>query len=99
MASNNDPIPGLKREAGVILAELLRNGNGDNLGARLGTDRFRVADLRRGRLERFSLETLLRFLVRAGMRVELSVTERHRDGRAQSAITRGAEAARSRPGV
>ena len=90
MASDNDPIPELKREAGALLAELLRSGNGDNLGARLGTDRFRVADLRRGRLERFSLETLLRFLVRAGMRVELSVTERHRARRVQSASARAA---------
>ena len=91
MPANNDPIPGLKREAGVLLAELLRHGNGDNLGALLGTDRFRIADLRRGRLERFSLETLLRFLVRAGMRIELNVTARHRDSRAHSAINRTTE--------
>ena len=40
------------------------------------TDRSRIADLRRGRLERFSLETLLRLLDRAGMQVELRLTPR-----------------------
>jgi predicted XRE-type DNA-binding protein len=53
-----------------------------NLGALLGTDRFRIADLRRRRLARFSLETPLRFLVRGGLRVELRV-ERVRRERAQ----------------
>ena len=53
-----------------------------NLGALLGTDRFRIADLRRRRLARFSLETPLRFLVRAGLRVELRV-KRVRRERAQ----------------
>jgi hypothetical protein len=74
MSLESDPIPALKREASLLLADLLRHGNGDDLAALLGTDRFRIADLRRGRLARFSLETLLRFLARAGMRVELRVT-------------------------
>ena len=73
MSPDNDPIPALKRDAVAHLAEFLRYGNGDDLASLLGTDRFRIADLRRGRLARFSLETLLRFLVRAGMHVELRV--------------------------
>ena len=73
MSPYEDPIPALKREAIAHLAEVLRYGNGDDLGALLGTDRFRIADLRRGRLARFSLEALLRFLARAGLRVELRV--------------------------
>jgi hypothetical protein len=76
MTRNSDPIPALKREAGVALAECLRYGNGDDLGALLGTDRFRIADLRRSRLARFSLEMLIRFLERAGMSVELRITRR-----------------------
>lgn len=69
-----DAIPDLKREALALLAGVLRYGNGDDLASWLGTDRFRIADLRRGRLTRFSLETLLRFLARAGQRIELHVT-------------------------
>ena len=82
MSPDNDPIPALKREACGHLAEFLRYGNGDDLASLLGTDRFRIADLRRGRVARFSLETLLRFLVRAGMRVEIRV-ERASRSRAQ----------------
>jgi hypothetical protein len=82
MSPDNDPIPALKLDAVAHLAEFLRHGNGDDLASLLGTDRFRIADLRRGRLARFSLETLLRFLVRAGMRLELRV-ERARSARPQ----------------
>ena len=69
-----DPIPALKRQAGVELARLVADWNGDDIGAYLGTDRSRVSDLRRGNLTRFSLETLVRLLTRAGMHVELHVT-------------------------
>ena len=81
MSPDNDPIPALKRDALAHLAEFLRHGNGDDLASLLGTDRFRIADLRRGRLTRFSLETLLRFLVRAGLRVEIRA---ERVGRARA---------------
>jgi hypothetical protein len=60
MSPYPDPIPALKGEAGALLADVVRSGNGDDLGAMLGTDRFRIADLRHGRLARFSLETLIR---------------------------------------
>ena len=43
----------------------------DDVAALLGTDRARVGDIRRGVLKRFSLEMLLRLLVRAGARVEI----------------------------
>ena len=71
-----DPIPALKRQAGAELARFVAGWNGDDMGAYLGTDRSRIADLRRGRLDRFSLERLLRLLDRAGMQVELRVTPR-----------------------
>jgi predicted XRE-type DNA-binding protein len=73
MSPNADPIPALKSQAVASLADVLRHENGDDLGALLGTDRFRISDLRHGRLTRFSLETPLRFLGRAGMRIELRV--------------------------
>jgi len=81
MSPYEDTIPALKRETVAHLAEVLRYGNGDDLGSLLGTDRFRIADLRRGRLTRFSLETLLRFLARAGLRVELRVERASRPQR------------------
>ena len=84
---DHDPIAALKREAAAALADQLRYGNGDDLGALLGTDRFRIADLRRGRLARFSLETLIRFLARAGMQVELRVTRRSRASRTTARAT------------
>ena len=40
----------------------------------LGTDQSRVSDLRRGRLDRISLEQLVRFLGRIGGSIELQIT-------------------------
>jgi predicted XRE-type DNA-binding protein len=71
MARDDETIAALKRELGALLAERVRGWNGDDIGSLLGTDRSRIADLRHGRLARFSLETLVRFLVRGGYRVEL----------------------------
>ena len=70
----DDPIPSLKREAGAELARLVAGWNGDDIAYMLATDRFRVAELRRGKLDRFSLETLIRYLVRGGLCVELRIT-------------------------
>jgi Helix-turn-helix domain len=73
MSPYEDPIPALKQLACAHLTDVMRCGNSDDVAGLLGTDRFRIADLKRGRLGRFSLETLLRFLTRAGLRVELRV--------------------------
>jgi len=40
----------------------------------IGTDRPRISELRRGKLDRSSLETLIRYLGRLQHRVEISVT-------------------------
>ena len=58
-----DPIPELKRQAAAALVPLLA-GNADDVTALIGTDQPRVSDLRRGKLKRFSLETLIRYLAR-----------------------------------
>ena len=76
MQSDQDAIDRLKREAGALLATYVQTWNGDDIASVLGTDRSRVADLRQGRLARFSLETLVRFLVRAGYGVELRAEAR-----------------------
>jgi predicted XRE-type DNA-binding protein len=52
--------------------------NRDDAAALIGTERERIADLRHGKLDRFSLERLIRFLVRAGARVELRITPARR---------------------
>ncbi|HEY4216019.1 MAG TPA: XRE family transcriptional regulator [Gemmatimonadaceae bacterium] len=69
-----DPVPDLKQHAGALLAPLLEGWNADDVAALIGTDRPRISELRRGKLDRFSLETLIRYLTRLGVRVELHAT-------------------------
>jgi predicted XRE-type DNA-binding protein len=71
-----DPVPELKSALGSELAPLVSRYNGDDAGALLGTDRARIADLRHGKLARFSLQTLIRYAARLGCRIELRVTKR-----------------------
>jgi hypothetical protein len=70
-----DPIPQLKREAGAALADLLAPWKAHDVAAIIGTDAPRIRDICRGNLERFSLETLIRYLTRVGQRVELRFSE------------------------
>ena len=76
--SHDDPIPALKRQLGVELQRLLRDWNADDIAFIMGTDRWRIADLKRARLERFSLERLIRFLARLDYRVDMAVSEARR---------------------
>jgi predicted XRE-type DNA-binding protein len=71
-----DPIPGLKEQAAAALVSLLERWSGGDAAALIGVERERVVELRRGSLDRFSLERLIRFLVRAGARVELRIAPR-----------------------
>jgi predicted XRE-type DNA-binding protein len=68
----SDPIPALKQHLGRELACLLAGWNADDIAALIGTDRPRISELRRGKLDRFSLETLIRYLTR--LRYHVSVT-------------------------
>jgi len=71
-----DPIPELKEAAAAALVRRIeRWSSASDAAAMLGVDRARIVDIRRGRLARFSLETLLRLVVRAGARVELHVLD------------------------
>jgi hypothetical protein len=54
--SRVDPIPALKQEPGSELARA-PGWNADDIAALLGTDRPRISELRRGKLDRFSVET------------------------------------------
>ena len=70
-----DPIIELKQGAGAALARRVEGwASAYDAAAFLGTDRARIGDIRRGTLKRFSLEMLLRLLMRAGARVEIRVT-------------------------
>ena len=69
-----DPIPALKQEAARALGPLVERWSRNDAPALLGTERERIPEVLRGQLDRFSLERLIRFLVRAGARVELRIT-------------------------
>jgi predicted XRE-type DNA-binding protein len=73
----SDPVPALKRQLGVeIAAGLARRLGSDrraDIAVLLDTDPARISDLRHGKLDRFSLETLIRFAARLWLRVDLSV--------------------------
>jgi predicted XRE-type DNA-binding protein len=74
--SRPDPIPQLKRDAAAELAKLLAQWSAHDVARLICTDAPRVMEIRRGKLDRFSLETLIRYLTRLGHRVELRITER-----------------------
>lgn len=57
----DDPIPELKRQVGLELARAISDTSVADLVELLETDPPRISDLRRGKLKRFSLETLLRY--------------------------------------
>ena len=70
----DDPIRHLKRDAASKLVVLMEPWNAHIIADAIGADQPRVSDIRRGKLDRFSLETLIRFLTRLDCAVELKVT-------------------------
>jgi predicted XRE-type DNA-binding protein len=70
-----DPIPALKQQLGTELAQLLAGWNADDTAVLIGPDRARISELRRGKLARFSLETLIRHLARLRHRIDMTVTK------------------------
>ena len=71
--TTDDPIPALKQQLGQLLVERVEGWSHTYAAGLLGTDHARVSNLRRGRLERFSLEQLIRFTIRVEGTVELRV--------------------------
>jgi predicted XRE-type DNA-binding protein len=69
----DDPIPALKRQLAELLVERLEGWSQTYAAHLLGIDQPRLSNLRRGRLEQFSLEQLIRFVVRVEGTVELQV--------------------------
>ena len=79
MAYGPDPIPRLKQQLGDEIRARLSGWRSADVAVLIGTDQPRISELRRGNLERFSLETLIRFATQLRCRVELRVSDR-RDG-------------------
>lgn len=73
----NDPIPALKQQLRDELIAVLGKWNQHVGAAAIGADQPRMSDLVRNRLERFSLETMVRFLTRLDLRVDLTVVRLH----------------------
>jgi predicted XRE-type DNA-binding protein len=71
MTQMRGPIGPLKEQLRHEIIDLVGDWDQFIAGKRLGTDQARVSDLRRGRLERFSLEKLILFLTNLGLRVEI----------------------------
>jgi predicted XRE-type DNA-binding protein len=69
-----DPIPALKDQIAHLLVDRLAGWTQANAAALLDTDQPRVSDLRNDRLERFSLEQLVRFASRLGGEIHPTVT-------------------------
>ena len=73
-----DPIPALKKQLAGHLVDRLAGWRQDYAASFIGTDAPRISNLRNGRLERFSLEQLIRFVTRDHGEVTLSVTWKSR---------------------
>jgi len=74
-----DPVPELKERLAQEIVEVMEGWTQWNAAVLLGTDQPRVSDLRQGKLERFSLEQLMRMLARINRRVDVTIvpTWRH----------------------
>jgi predicted XRE-type DNA-binding protein len=68
-----DPIPELKRQLAAELVRVIDGWTTWDVASMIHTDPPRISDLRHGRLERFSLESIVRFLTRMKQRVRITV--------------------------
>ncbi|HUQ48962.1 MAG TPA: XRE family transcriptional regulator [Gemmatimonadaceae bacterium] len=68
-----DPIPDLKQQLRDDLIALIGKYDQYSAAGAIKADQPRMSDLQRNRLDRFSLETLIRFLTRVECRVEIKV--------------------------
>jgi putative sterol carrier protein/predicted XRE-type DNA-binding protein len=71
-----DPVPALKQQLAHAIRDRLRGTPHFRRARLLGVDQPRASDLDRGRLERFSLQRLARFVARLDGDVTMSVTWR-----------------------
>jgi predicted XRE-type DNA-binding protein len=77
---HEDPIPELKQQLAALVVERLRGWSQVYAAGFLGTNQPRISDLRRGKLERFSLEQLIRYVSRVEGTVRIGVEWSTRGG-------------------
>jgi predicted XRE-type DNA-binding protein len=68
-----DPIQPLKEQLARLLVKRLDRWSQEMAGELLGSDQPRMSDLRNKRLDRFSLDRLVRFVDRVGGDVSVQV--------------------------
>ena len=76
---HRDPIPDLKRLLAEELVRVIAGWTPGQLIYRMRIDQPRVSDLRRGRLERISVERLVRWLHQMEQRVDIRVIDARRE--------------------
>ena len=81
MSFEADPIPALKRQLATELQRVLAEHESWKAAYYMRVNRARVSELRRGIVDRFSLDTLIRFLERLRYDVTISVVRRRFDRR------------------
>jgi predicted XRE-type DNA-binding protein len=88
---HRDPIPELKRRLAGEFVRVMRDEQWTTteLTFHLSIDQPRVSDVRRGRLERISVERLIRWLVQIGQRVDVTVTQERRSYAQRAAEAKG----------
>src|SRR3954467_3671416 len=69
----DDPVPALKRQLADAIVRIASQTNFHVAAPALGIDTARLSDLRRGRVDRFTLDRLIRILAVVDRRVDASV--------------------------
>ena len=70
----HDPIPELKKRVSDELVKLVDSWTQWNAAVLLHVNQTQISELRAGKLERFSLDRLVRLLARAGRKIEIRTT-------------------------
>src|SRR5205814_728164 len=71
-----DPVPALKQRVADEILSLLRGWNQDYAADFIGATQPKVSELRRGHLDRFTLDRLVRYLSRLHRDIEIVTTPR-----------------------
>jgi len=69
----DDPVPALKRQLADAIVRIAGQTNFHVAAPVLGIDTARLSDLRRGRVDRFSIDRLIRILAVVDRRVEATI--------------------------
>jgi predicted XRE-type DNA-binding protein len=69
----DDPVPALKRQLADAVLRIADQTHWIVAAPSLGLDTARMCDLRKGRIEQFSLQRLIRMLARVDRRVEVRI--------------------------